>query len=139
MSKVPRPFREPKQTVKTLKDVGSMADRIYAMRKERYELQHTVEYMKAAEKAMGDKLRAALAKLKATTVGGRKARVTLENKQVPKVVSWEALYEHIQDTGDFSLLHKRLSEEAAMEQFDAKRSVPGVQVEGIVKLSVEKL
>lgn len=118
---------------------GQLADQLYAARQLRYTLQHTVESMKKNEKQISDKLRVALAKLEGNTVGGRKARVTLESKPMPKVVNWDALYEHIRKTGEFDLLQRRVGEEAVRERWDKREHVPGVDSEPVAFLSVEKL
>lgn len=118
---------------------GQLADALYAARQERYALQHRVDTMKEQETALSNQLRAALLKLKGNTVGGKVARVTLESKSVPKVVSWDALYAHIKKTGEFDLLQRRVGEEAVKARWDAKQTVPGVQAEPVAKLSVEKL
>lgn len=118
---------------------GQLADALYAAREERYALQHRITKMEKEESELKDKLRAALLKLKGQTVGGRVARVTLKVKQVPRAVNWDATWKHIQKTGEFDLLHKRLNEEAVRARWDAKQSVPGVQAESVSTLSVEKL
>lgn len=118
---------------------GQLADQLYRAREERYALQHRVDTMKEEETKLGDQLRAALLKLEGQTVGGKLARVTLKIKQVPRAVNWDATWRHIQKTGEFDLLHKRLNEEAVRARWDAKQTVPGVQAEAVSTLSVEKL
>lgn len=121
------------------KSLGPLADLLYRARQERYAAQKRVDAMKVEERALEAKLRAGLLKLEGNTVGGRKARVTLGLKQVPKVVNWDALYAHIQKTGEFELLHRRVSDEAVKERAEQKIRVPGVQLEPVQVLSVEKL
>lgn len=57
------------------------------------------------------------------------------------VTDWGALYAHIQATGDFHLLHKRLASTPVVEAFQAQTEIPpGTKVEQFktLKLSIKK-
>lgn len=53
--------------------------------------------------------------------------VSIKEDTLPEVVDWDALYEHIKETGDFSLLHRRTSSPAYREILSAGQQVPGIQ------------
>ena len=46
---------------------------------------------------------------------------------LPQVVDWDAVYAHIQETGDFYLLQKRPAAAAFRELNDSGQGVPGIE------------
>jgi hypothetical protein len=52
--------------------------------------------------------------------------VILIEKQKPTVEDWHLLYEHIQATGNFELLQRRVTESAVQERWANGDKVPGV-------------
>lgn len=46
---------------------------------------------------------------------------------VPQVMDWEAVYEHIKDTGDFYLLQKRPAAAAFRELHESGQVIPGME------------
>lgn len=72
-----------------------------------------------------------------TGIGGRRVRLALPTapEQKPAVQDWDALYQHILETKDFSLLHKRVMDSAVRERWSAEEEVPGVTRFPVWKLS----
>ena len=64
--------------------------------------------------------------------------VTVKEDSVPEVVDWDVFYEHIQETGEFSLLHRRVSSAAWNESVKIK-DVPGVKATQLRKINLRKL
>ena len=64
--------------------------------------------------------------------------VTVKEDSVPEVVDWDVFYEHIQETGEFSLLHRRVSSAAWNESVKIK-DVPGVKATQLRKSNLRKL
>ena len=62
-------------------------------------------------------------------------RVNLTTTKVVESVDWEALYKHIHDTGEFELLHRRLSVGAAVKA----GLVPGVELMDMTQVKVTKV
>ena len=56
--------------------------------------------------------------------GGR--TVSLKNEIVPNVEDWDALQQHVAETGEFELLHRRVSATAYREKVSLGADVPGV-------------
>tara|TARA_R100001509_G_scaffold148655_1_gene106642 strand:- start:2353 stop:2724 length:372 start_codon:yes stop_codon:yes gene_type:complete len=56
--------------------------------------------------------------------GGR--TVSLKNEIVPDVEDWDALQQHVAKTGEFELLHRRVSATAYREKVSLGADVPGV-------------
>lgn len=61
---------------------------------------------------------------KATTDAGT---ASITEMVVPQVVDWDAVYEHIKETGDFYLLQKRPAAAAFRELHEGGIEVPGIQ------------
>lgn len=64
--------------------------------------------------------------------------ITVKEDSVPEVVDWDVFYEHIQKTGEFSLLHRRVSSAAWNESIKLK-DVPGVKATQLRKVNLRKL
>ena len=64
--------------------------------------------------------------------------VTIKEESVPEVEDWGVLHEHIQKTGEFSLLHRRVSSAAWNESVKIK-DVPGVKATQLRKVNLRKL
>ena len=62
--------------------------------------------------------------LKATTAAGTAA---ITKEILPKVEDWDAVYEHIQKTGDFYLLQKRPAAAAFRELHQSGQTIPGME------------
>jgi hypothetical protein len=71
-------------------------------------------------------------------LGARNGTVKMNTAMKPKIRDWTELWAHIQETGEFELLHKRLTESAVEERWEAGELVPGVGSEEVVNLSVSK-
>ena len=67
------------------------------------------------------------------------ASVSIREDFVPDVQDWDALYEHIRDTGDFSLLHRRISSTAFKERINQGDTVPGLQTREIRRVNFRTL
>ena len=64
--------------------------------------------------------------------------ITVKEDSVPEVIDWDVFYEHIQETGEFSLLHRRVSSAAWNESVKIK-DVPGVKATQLRKVNLRKL
>lgn len=57
---------------------------------------------------------------------GKKARAEIERTPVPTPEDWTKVYAYIRKSGDFDLLHKRLSTTACRERWADNVVIPGV-------------
>ena len=66
-----------------------------------------------------------------TTVGITKAEadsgnsVTMKQGSYPAITDWPTFYKHVQETNGFDLLHKRLSNVAFRDRWEAGEVIPG--------------
>ena len=73
-----------------------------------------------------------------TRTANDESSITVKEDSVPEVVDWDVFYEHIQKTGEFSLLHRRVSSAAWNESIKLK-DVPGVKSTQLRKVNLRKL
>ena len=68
-----------------------------------------------------------------------KASVSINSDTVPDVTNWDALYEHINSTKDYSLLQRRVSSTAYKELLKLGDNVPGLQPREIRRINFRSL
>ena len=68
-----------------------------------------------------------------------KASVSINQDLVPEVTDWDALYEHISETKDYSLLQRRVSSTAYKELLKLEQAIPGVQPREIRRINFRAL
>jgi hypothetical protein len=73
-----------------------------------------------------------------STIGGATTVALIKIERVYKGDDWPKLYERIRMTGEFDLLHRRLSTTAVREREQAGDLPPGVVVVTLQKLKLEK-
>ena len=67
------------------------------------------------------------------------ASVSIKEETVPDVHDWDALYEHIKQTGDFSLIQRRVSSTAYRELLKLGENVPGLKPREIRRINFRSL
>lgn len=67
------------------------------------------------------------------------ATVSISEEVVPDVADWDALYQHIIDTNDFSLIQRRVSSTAYRELLKLGEDVPGLQPREIRRINFRSL
>ena len=67
------------------------------------------------------------------------ASVSINEEVVPDVQDWDALYQHVTQTGDFSLIQRRISSTAYRELLKIGENVPGLQPREIRRINFRTL
>ena len=67
------------------------------------------------------------------------ASVSINEDTVPDVSDWDALYEHVIATGDFSLIQRRVSSTAYRELLKMGEAVPGLQPRTVRRINFRSL
>ena len=65
--------------------------------------------------------------------------VSINEDTVPDVTDWDALYEHVTSTQDFSLLQRRVSSTAYKELLKMGEQVPGLSPRSVRRVNFRKL
>lgn len=119
-------------------ELALKADAYWSLRQRRLELSREVDRLKEEENGLRDELIDTLDGSPLKTIGGNLCTISLKPDEEPIVTNWDALYEHIQSTGHFDLLQKRLGVTAARERYDVDGQLPGTEMKRVNKLSVRK-
>lgn len=67
-----------------------------------------------------------------------KASCTMRQVTHPTITDWETFYKHVASTGEFELLHKRLSSTAFRERWESGEAIPGTTSSSVWELSVRR-
>ena len=67
------------------------------------------------------------------------ASVSINEDIVPDVADWDALYDHVIATGDFSLIQRRVSSTAYREILKMGEAVPGLQPRTVRRINFRSL
>lgn len=131
-----------KKTVKEFKlpkTLAACADMLYETREKRLEIMRKVKELEEAEAKLKQHLINKLPEQDSSGISGKSCRVTLVNKEVPYAKDWKEIYEHIQTTGHFDLLGRRLNNNAVQDRWDNGDKVPGVETYTTTTVSINKV
>ena len=107
-------------------------------RAERLALDKQVAELKKQEEALKDKVMANLRKSANKSVSNGDRLFQWVEKEEPTIEDWPALYKHIQKTGEFELLQRRLNTGSVKERWEIGKKVPGVTAIPVESLSDTK-
>ena len=65
-----------------------------------------------------------------------KASCTMKLNRHPAIDDWNTFYKYVAESGQFELLHKRLSSTAFRERWDAGEAIPGTTTSDVWELTV---
>jgi len=68
-------------------------------------------------------------------VGNDACTVSIKQEIVPTVRDWDAVHEHVLDTGQFELMQKRMSATAYRELIQMGQEVPGVEATELTRMN----
>jgi len=118
-------------------ELAQLADHYWTTRQKRLDADKVAKDLKDEESRAEATLIKEMREQQLTAIGGRLVRLAIPTtpEYVPAVKDWDALYKHVLQTGDFSLLHKRVGTGACKERWDAGEEVPGIERYAVYKLS----
>jgi hypothetical protein len=121
----------------TATELAQLADHYWLTRAKRLDADKAAKDLKDEESRAEATLIKEMREQQLTAIGGKHVRLAIPTvpEYVPAVKDWDALYKHVLQTGDFSLLHKRVGTTACKERWDAGEEVPGIERYAVYKLS----
>jgi len=119
--------------------IGAMADEYSYVRGARLRMDRETREVHDRETEIYNIIMSALDESADTGGSGQYYRVQRIEKDRPRVGDWAEVWQHIQKTGEFDLVQRRLNDKAIMERWEAGNQVPGVAVEKIPTLSFRKV
>lgn len=117
---------------------GPSADRLMELRLEKAKAQRVVDELDEEESALKQHLIQLLPKDGATGTIGKVAKAVVVMKAKAKVDDWDEFYKHILKTKDFSLMQRRVADQAVKERWEAEQDVPGVTKFTYLDISLTK-
>jgi hypothetical protein len=115
-----------------MSQIENILAQISAKTNERLKLQAQANKLDEEAKALSDQL----TKLGAKTGSYGAYFLTATTKKVPVAQDWPSFWSYIRENNAFELLHKRVTEKAAMERINAGESIPGVSTADKVSYTI---
>lgn len=119
-------------------EIGKMVDEWDSTRTQRLSADKVAAELKQKETLLHEQIVRWLLENKLTATGGKVMRVGLEKKDTYVAKDWSLIHEFMRMRNDFSIVHRRLTQEAIMEHAQAGDPVPGVEVFPVYRLSRSK-
>jgi hypothetical protein len=113
-----------------------LIDQYISTRAERLGLDKQAEAIKEHEEILKKAIIAKYQEQGITVLGGVSGMVKMSRAEEPVAQDWIAIWKHIQETGEFELLHKRLTNTAVKERWDVGIELPGIGKQEVFRLSV---
>lgn len=120
-------------------ELAALVDSYAGIRKRKAELNKEVDRLAEDGERIRVFLLAAMDAQGLSALGGHIASVSVKVKSVPRPADWGAIYEHIQRTGEFDLLHRRLADTAVRTRWQHGENIPGVESTDVRDLSVSSV
>lgn len=108
-----------------LNELISQANELKAQRKELSERDRELSAALSAVEGQIMQLMLDIGTTRASNDAGNS--VHLNQVARPTIMDWDLFYKHLQETGEFDLLQKRLSVTACRDRWDNQATIPGVQ------------
>lgn len=118
--------------------IGPKADEYMVVREHRLAMEKEARGVKDRETEIFNSIMSTLDESTETGGIGKFYGVQRVEKDVVNVKDWDSIWKHIQDTGDFNLLQKRVNDKAAKEMIEGGTALPGVSMEKVATLSFAK-
>jgi len=118
---------EPAEAIPSISsNLPDLVDNYITTRAQRLVLAKEVTELEETEKELYRTIVAKFRDQKITALGGKMGILKMAETIEPNAEDWLQIWEHIKATGDFELLHKRLTVTAVKERWDDGVEVPGV-------------
>lgn len=121
----------------TAKADGDLLDRIVVLREELAEVAEQEKFIKGEISAIEDELLTRMDERKTDRLSNDKLTASKTTTVHASVLDWDAVYDFIKTSGDFSLVQKRISETAYRELL-AMGQVPGIIPKEVTKVGFRK-
>ena len=121
----------------TAKADGDLLDRIVVLREELAEVAEQEKFIKGEISAIEDELLTRMDERKTDRLSNDKLTASKTTTVHASVLDWDAVYDFIKTSGDFSLVQKRISETAYRELL-AMGHVPGIIPKEVTKVAFRK-
>lgn len=136
---VPTKSRRPVQKGDGASELSYMLDTLEVLADTKSKLSKKLSVAEQAYTEQAERIRIRLKEMKLVGVDGKHIRVSPDEKATVAIEDYEAFTKHIAKTGNFSLLHKRISQKEALDIIDAGDTIPGLYVMKLPYLKVSQI
>jgi hypothetical protein len=113
-----------------------LIDQYISTRAERLDLDKQAKLIGEHEELLKKAIIAKYQEQGITALGSRLGTVKVTRSEEPVAQDWPTVWKYIQETGEFELLHKRLTNLAVKERWDVGLEIPCVGKQEVLLLSV---
>jgi hypothetical protein len=119
-------------------NIKDLIDEFVATKNAREELSARVKEMTEKLGRLEGDIMALMSDAGINQAASDKASCTMKLSKHPAIKDWQAFYGYVQQTGQFELLHKRLSSTAFRERWEAGEVIPGTESSDVWELTVRR-
>jgi hypothetical protein len=119
-------------------NIKDLIDEFVATKNEREALSATIKDMTEKLGRLEADIMALMSHAGISQAGSDKASCTMKLTKHPAIKDWQAFYAYVASTGQFELLHKRLSSTAFRERWEAGEVIPGTEPTDLWELTVRR-
>lgn len=126
-------------TTTPVRNINELIDEKKNIKQQMAELNAQLKVLREQESAVDVELLKKLDAEGLSRTANEVASVSINEETVPDVTDWDALYQHVITTGDFSLIQRRVSSTAYRELLKIGENVPGLQPREIRRINFRTL
>ena len=119
-------------------NIKELIDDYVATKNAREELSTTIKDMTAKLGCLEGDIMALMSDAGISQAASDKASCSMKMTKHPAIKDWQAFYGYVAQTGQFELLHKRLSSTAFRERWEAGEAIPGTEASEVWELTVRR-
>lgn len=134
----------PPKKLKLPKNLGACADMLFDTKAERLRVQKMLALWEEQESELKDHIINNLEKSKDGGAVGQRYKAIIVRDQVPRIGDDKKFYQYVKKHSRFDFLQRRLNDKAVKETLEEmtpaqrKKGIPGIEMFGIVKVSLTK-
>ena len=119
-------------------NIKELIDDYVATKNAREELSTTIKDMTSKLGRLEGDIMALMSDAGISQAASDKASCSMKMTKHPAIKDWQAFYGYVASTGQFELLHKRLSSTAFRERWEAGEAIPGTEASEVWELTVRR-
>jgi hypothetical protein len=119
-------------------NIKELIDDYVATKNSREELSSTIKDMTAKLGRLEGDIMALMSDAGLSQAASDKASCSMKMTKHPAIKDWTEFYGYVATTGQFELLHKRLSSTAFRERWEAGEAIPGTEASEVWELTVRR-
>ena len=120
-------------------NINELIEKRAQLKQEQDELNRQLKELRAEQDEIDVQLLQKMDAEGLSRTANERASVSINEETVPDVTDWDAVYDHVVATKDFSLMHRRISSTAYRELLKLGQGVPGLAPRIVRKINFRSL